>query len=120
MIVRTLIVLIFVSTCYAQMQKQRQCAEVVKADIEKTRTLSPNVYATIKSYTFEYSKSLDSCVIIMQYRVSDKAEPKVQVLALNAVTMQSMARNKDIYLIPAKDSKQIDDAANFLFEKYSH
>jgi len=112
--------LVFASAGHAQMQKQRECAAIVKADIEKTRTSSPAVYATIKSYTFEYSKSHDSCVIIMQYRVQDKGEPKVQVLAINAVTMESMARYKDVFLIPAKDTKQIDDAADSLFEKYSH
>jgi len=111
---------VFVSSVFAQMPKQRECAAVVKGNIEKTRTSSPAVYATIKSYTFEYSKSHDSCVIIMQYRVQDKDEPKVQVLAINAVTMESMERHKDVFLIPAKDSKQIDDAADFLFEKYSH
>jgi hypothetical protein len=117
---RTLVVLTLVSVGHAQMQKQKQCADVVKADIEKTRSLSPDVYNTIKTYTFEYSKSRDSCVIIMQYRVPDKDEPKVQVLALNAVTMQSMAGNKEVYVIPARDTKQIDETADLLFQKYSH
>ncbi len=115
-----LIISVLASSAHAQMQKQKQCADVVKADIESTRTKSPAVYATIKSYTFEYSKSHDSCVIVMQYRVTDKNEAKVQVLALNAITMQPMAGHQDVYLIPAKSLKEIDDAADALFQKYSH
>jgi hypothetical protein len=107
-------------TSIAQMQKQKQCAAVVKANIDKTRTTSPSVYSTIKSYAFEFSKSHDSCVMIIQYNVKSKGSQMVQVLALNAVTMQSMEGHKNVYLIPVDDEKQIQDAADFLFEKYSH
>ncbi len=56
----------------------------------------------------------------MQYRVrDDSAVRKVQVLALNAVTMQSMTGHREIYLIPAEDAKQIEQAADSLFQKYS-
>ena len=111
----------FVSMAHAQMEKQMQCGHVVHSDIEKTRTNSPEVYATIKTYTFEYSKSLDTCVIVMQYRVHEKdGTPKVQVLALNAVTMQPMSGTKEIYLIPARESRHITEATDFLFNKYSH
>jgi hypothetical protein len=121
MIARALIALSLIPASYAQMQKQKQCADVVKESIEKTRTVSPDVYATIKAFTFEYSKSREACVIIMQYRVRDKStEPRVQVLALNAVTMQSMTGHQEIYLIPAEDAKQIEQAADSLFQKYSH
>jgi hypothetical protein len=103
------------------MQKQRECANQVKKDIATSREQEPAVYATIKSYMFEYSKSHDACVIVMQYNVQQKGKsPEVQVLALNAVTMQPMAGHKDVYLIPASDAKQIEDAADSLFEKYSH
>jgi hypothetical protein len=115
------VMLAFSVVCNAQMQKQRECADQVKKDIEKTRDHSPSVYATIRTYMFAYSKTRDTCVIVIQYRVQDKQNnlPEVQVLAMNAVTMQPMAGYREIYLIPASDEKQIMDATNFLFEKYS-
>lgn len=120
MLRRALLALALAFTCQAQMQKQRECGNQVVKAIAITRERKPAVFATIKSYMFEYSKSHDACVIVMQYRVQQKGKsPEVQVLALNAVTMQPMAGHKDVYLIPASDSKQIEDAADTLFEKYS-
>jgi len=44
----------------------------------------------------------------------------IQIVATNAVTMQPMEAYKNIFLVPESDEKQIEDATNFLFEKYSH
>ena len=118
---RAMLALAFALTCQAQMQKQRECGNQVVKTIATTRERKPAVFATIKSYMFEYSKSRDTCVVIMQYRVQQKGKPpEVQILALNAVTLQPMAGHRDVYLIPASDLKQIEDAADTLFEKYSH
>ena len=46
--------------------------------------------------------------------------PQIQVVATNAVTMQPMEGTENVFLIPAAETKEIEDAANFLFEKYSH
>jgi hypothetical protein len=57
----------------------------------------------------------------MQYRVHEKdGTSEVQVLALNAVTMQPMAGTRDIYLLPAAASKRITEASDLLFNKYAH
>ena len=54
---RIVLILALASACQAQMQKQRECANQVEKNIATTREQKPAVYATIKSYTFEYSKS---------------------------------------------------------------
>ena len=112
--------LLFATSACAQMQKQQQCTALVKSNIEKTRTTEPNIFATIKTYMFEYSKNHDSCVMIMQYHVNEKGKPQqVQVIAINAVTMQPMEGYKNIFLIPESDKEQIMKATNFLFDRYS-
>ena len=117
----SLIILFVALPCWAQMGKQRACADQVHADMAKTKNQSPKVFATIKSYAFEYSKSYDACVIVIQYIVQQRDKPDmVQILAMNAVTMQPMLRNTEVYLIPASAGAQIDAAADTLFEKYSH
>jgi hypothetical protein len=92
----------------------------VKADILRTQIEAPDVYATIRDYTFEWSRKSDACVMIIQYWVDRPRRPRrVQVLAVNAVTMQPMERHRSVYLIPAQDEQQIEDAADALFQKYS-
>jgi hypothetical protein len=86
----------------------------------KTKDLKPDVYVTIKDYTFEWSRSRQSCVMILQYKVHQTAKPpEVQVLAVNAVTMQPMEGYKNVFLIPANNLSEIMDAVNFLAERYS-
>jgi hypothetical protein len=106
---------------FAQMDKQSVCAAKVHADMEATREKSPDVVKTIRSYTFEYSRSSQSCVIIMQYNTEDKAHGKmVQILAINAFTMQPMENHENVFLVQPSQSAEIENAANFLFKKYSH
>ena len=106
---------------YSQIAEQRQCANIVKNNIEVTKVEKPEVFATVKGYMFEWSRSHRACVMIMQYRVHDKGkEPEIQVLAVNAVTMQNMEGYDNIFLVPANDNKQLMKAVNFLFKRYSH
>jgi hypothetical protein len=121
MISRAILLVGIVLTAHAQMDKQEQCRKIVEESIEATKSESPELYSTIKSHAFEFSKSRDACVIVIQYRVPAKGGdgPKVQILARNAVTGQTMDGTKDIFLIPATDTKQIEDANNFLLEKFS-
>ena len=58
--------------------------------------------------------------MVVQYRASGNGTPMIQIVATNAVTMQPMEAYKNIFLVPESDEKQIEDATNFLFEKYSH
>jgi len=44
----------------------------------------------------------------------------IQILATNAITMQPMEGYKNVFLVPKGGAKQIEDATNLLFEKYSH
>jgi hypothetical protein len=106
---------------HAQMQKQQQCDAVVKKDMELTRRDKPDVFATVKDYMFEFSKSRDTCVVIIQYRIPPKgSDPaKIQILAYNAVTMQLMEGYDHVYLIPANETKEIMNATTELFEYYS-
>lgn len=120
-----LIGIFFLSLCLrsavGQIPQQAMCARIVSKDIERTRTERPKVYATIQHYTFEWSPKHRSCVIVIQYRTHDAEKPpEVQVLALNAITMQPMEGATNIFLIPASQKKEIDDATNFLFERFSH
>ena len=106
---------------HAQIAEQRNCSEIVKSNMAKTKELKPDVYATIKDYTFEWSRSRQSCVMIIQYRVHQTGKPpEVQVLAVNGVTMQPMEGYKNVYLIPASNLSEITDAVNFLVERYAH
>jgi len=109
------------SVAHGQMQKQQQCDAVVKKDIELTKRDKPDVFATVKNYMFEYSKSRDTCVLIMQYRIPPEGNDpaKIQILAYNAVTMQLMEGYDHIYLIPATEMKEIMDATTKLFKYYS-
>jgi len=103
----------------AQLRAQNDCTNQVKKDMEATRTQKPDVYATIRHYTFEWSRMHQACVMIIQYRTKKDGASMVQILATNAATMQPMEGTKDIFLVPEGNEKEIDDAENFLFEKYS-
>lgn len=59
--------------------------------------------------------------MVIQYRVRRSGKsPEIQVIATNAVTMQPMEGTKNVFLIPVTETKEIEDATNFLFEEYSH
>jgi hypothetical protein len=104
----------------AQITEQRNCTELVKNNMAKTKELKPDVYATIKDYTFEWSRSRQSCVMVIQYKVHETGKPsEVQVVAVNAVTMQPMEGYKNVFLILASKLSEIMDAVNFLVERYS-
>ena len=111
------------ATCMSalgQMAKQSMCAEKVKANMEATAQRSPVVMKTVRSYTFEYSRSRDSCVMIVQYNTEDKSHGKmIQILAINAFTMQPMDAHRNIFLRKPDDIAGIEEAANFLFDRYS-
>jgi hypothetical protein len=116
--------LLFVSLpVFAQdrvMADQARCAKLVRANMEATKQKSPDVYKTIATYLFEYSPKSHSCVMIINYKAKgDDGKPAIQVLAVNAVTMQPMSGYKDIFLIPAGNRQEIMDATTFLFEKWS-
>jgi len=85
-----------------------------------TKKQKPAVSKTVAGYLFEYSPSLDTCVMVIQYRVVVDGKNTIQVLAMNAVTMQPMEGYKNIFLGPAKDTQGVIDSVNFLFDKYSH
>jgi hypothetical protein len=99
---------------------QRWCAEKVAKDMEATRKENPAIFATISKYFFEWSKSRQACVTVIQYRAKRDGNPMIQILAMNEVTQQPMEAYKNIFLVPESDEKQIEDATNFLFEKYAH
>lgn len=103
------------------MQRQQQCSDIVKKDMASTERDKPEVFATVKTYMFEFSKSRDTCVVIIQYRIPPKGtEPaKIQILTYNAVTMQLMEGYDNIYLIPASETKEIMDATTTLFKHYA-
>ena len=106
---------------HGQMLEQNQCSHIVKNNMKKTRTDRPDVYATVRDYMFEWSRSRKACVMVVQYRVQQKGKsPEVQIVAVNAVTMQPMEGYKNIFLLPADHTQKIMDATNFLFERYSH
>jgi hypothetical protein len=109
------------SIAHGQMQKQQQCSDVVKKDMVATERDQPAVFATVKTHMFEYSKSRDTCILIIQYRIPPKANDpaKIQILAYNAVTMQLMEGYDHIYLIPASETKEIMDATTAMFKYYS-
>jgi hypothetical protein len=102
------------------MADQAACAKLVKANMETTKRESPDVYKTVAAYLFEYSPKSHSCVMIINYKAKGSdGKPAIQVLAINAVTMQPMSGYKDIFLIPAGNKQEIMDATNFLFDKWS-
>lgn len=106
---------------HAQMAEQSKCAHLVAKDIARTKQERPEVFSTIAHYIFEWSPKYQSCVMVIQYRVHESGKsPEIQVIATNAVTMQPMEGTKNVFLIPAIETKEIEDATNFLFEKYSH
>ena len=105
---------------YGQVSAQSRCARKVARDMAATRKERPEAFATIGKYLFEWSKSRQACVTIIQYRTKENGQPMIQILAMNEVTAQPMEGYKDIFLVPEGDEKQIEDATNFLFEKYSH
>lgn len=105
----------------AQMLEQSSCSRLVAKNIARTKQERPKVFSTIVHYTFEWSPKHQSCVMVIQYRVREPGKPtEIQVIAVNAVTMQPMEGTKNVFLIPATDTKEIEDATDFLFEKYSH
>lgn len=105
----------------AQMVEQSRCAHLVAKDIARTKQERPEVFSTIVHYNFEWSPKYQSCVMVIRYRVHKSGKPpQIQVVATNAVTMQPMEGTENVFLIPAAETKEIEDAANFLFEKYSH
>ena len=111
----------FTSSAIAQMRQQALCAHLVKGDIEATKQEAPQIYQTLAKYFFEWSPRYHACVVIIQYRVYEKGKsPQIQIVATNAVTMQPMEGYKNIFLEPADEEKEIEDATNFLFERYSH
>lgn len=102
------------------MADQAECAKVVKANMKATEQKSPAVYKTIAAYLFEYSQEFHACVMVMNYKTKGRdGKPAIQVIAVNAVTMQPMSGYKDIFLIPAGNEQEIMDATNFLFNKWS-
>jgi hypothetical protein len=106
---------------HAQMAEQSRCAHLVAKEIARTKQEAPEVFSTIAHYTFEWSPKYQSCVMVIQYRVRKSGKSaQIQVIATNAVTMQPMEGTKNIFLIPATETKEIEDAANFLLERYSH
>jgi hypothetical protein len=111
--------LAFCKCAHAQMRSQSDCTNQVKKDMEATRAQKPEVYATIRDYTFEWSRSHQACVMIIQYRTKKNGASMVQILATNSITMQPMEGTKNVFLVPEGNEKEIDDAANFLLEKYS-
>jgi hypothetical protein len=117
----TLALWAFASFGHAQMQQQAECSRIVQKNMDATKRDKPEVFATVKTYMFEWSKKSDACVIVVQYRVPAKPpEPaKIQILAMNAVTMQMMEGYQNVYLLPASDTKGIMDATNFLFNRYA-
>lgn len=103
-----------------QLSQQHMCARQVAADIKATKAQSPDLFATIRRYTFEWSHNYHACVMVIQYNVHDKNRlPEVQILATNIVTHQPMEGLKNIFLVPANDEKQIEDATSFLMDKYA-
>lgn len=109
------------SALSGQMRQQEQCSQVVKRNIERTKLEKPDVFATVAYYTFEWSRRHQSCVMVIQYRVRETGKPsEVQILAINAVTMQPMEGTKNIFLLPATEKKGIEDSTNFLIERWSH
>lgn len=120
LLVSSSLLLLTPAAVHAQIAEQENCSELVKKDMAKTKELKPDVYATIKDSTFEWSKSRQACVMIMQYKVHQSGKPpQVQVIAINAVTVQPMEGYKNIFLIPAGNLDEIMDAVNFLVERYS-
>jgi hypothetical protein len=111
---------LLVPSLHGQVSMQERCARQVAKNMEATRRESPKVFATVVHYVFEWSKSRQACVMVVQYRASGNGTPMIQIVATNAVTMQPMEAYKNIFLVPESDEKQIEDATNFLFEKYSH
>ncbi|MFZ0480498.1 MAG: hypothetical protein WAL71_15260 [Terriglobales bacterium] len=106
---------------HAQMSEQSRCAHLVAKDIARTKQEAPEVFSTIAHHNFEWSPKYQSCVMVIQYRVHKSGKPpEIQVVATNAATMQPMEGTKNVFLIPATETKEIEDATNFLFEKYSH
>ena len=106
---------------HAQMVEQSRCAHLVAKDIARTKQEKPEVFSTIAHYNFEWSPKYRSCVMVIQYRVHKPGKPpEIQVVATNAATMQPMEGTKNVFLIPATEAKEIEDATNLLFEKYSH
>lgn len=122
----TLFMLLFLASgmvvpLHGQLAEQNECSELVKKDIAKTKEQKPAVYSTIRDYTFEWSRSRQSCVMIIQYNVHQPGKPtQVQISAVNAVTVQPMEGYKNIFLIPATNEEEIENAVNFLVERYSH
>lgn len=111
---------LWVPSLYCQVSMQSWCARKVAKDMEATQKEKPEVFATIRHYMFEWSKSRQACVTVIQYRTKEDGHPMIQILAMNEVTLQPMEGYKNIFLVPEGDEKQIEDATNFLFEKYSH
>src|ERR1035437_4682262 len=110
--------ILFATSLYSQVSMQRMCARQVAKDMEATQKEKPEVFATIRHYVFEWSKSRQACVTVIQYRTKEDGHPMIQILAMNEVTQQPMEGYKNIFLVPEGDEKQIEDATNFLFEKY--
>ncbi len=105
---------------YCQVSTQSWCARKVAKDMEATQKERPAVFATIRKYFFEWSESRQACVTVIQYRTKEDGHPMIQILAMNEVTQQPMEGYKSVFLLPEGDEKKIEDATNFLFEKYSH
>ena len=111
---------LLVPSLYGQASMQHWCALQVAKDMEATQRDTPAVYATISIYMFEWSKSRQACVMIIHYRAQKDGIAMIQILAMNAVTTQPMEGYKNVFLVPQKDEKGIEDSTNFLFKKYSH
>jgi len=103
-----------------QVSMQSWCARKVAKDMEATRKERPAVFSTISKYFFEWSKSRQACVTVIQYRTKEDGHPMIQILAMNEVTQQPMEGYKNVFLVPESDEEKIEDATNLLFEKYSH
>ncbi|HEY0309299.1 MAG TPA: hypothetical protein VGB94_14145 [Acidobacteriaceae bacterium] len=111
---------LFALPAYAQVSEQSWCAKKVHGNIEATKRDRPEIYRTMKDYTFEWSRSAQACVMIVQYAVHQTGKPNmVQILAINAVTMQNMEGYDNIYLVPENDRQAQMDAVNFLFKRWS-
>jgi hypothetical protein len=111
---------LWMPSLHCQVSMESWCARQVTKNMEATRKESPKVFATVVHYVFEWSKSRQACVMVVQYRARKNGAPMIQIVATNAVTMQPMEAYKNIFLVPEGNETEIEDATNFLFEKYSH
>lgn len=106
---------------HAQDTDQARCSHLVERNLSTTQKESPDIYATIGNHFSEWSPSHSACVMIIEYKVKPIAAApylRVQILAVNAVTMEPMEAYRNVFLLPADKSAAIEKAVDFLFDRY--